>query len=107
MSLLSLCTKSATIERPSYAADSYGGQVATFATQYTIGNCTIQPLSGRIIEEFAKRSLQVSHIFFTPTEIALLAGDRIIIDSVKYIVVDFGDAAGRGQLYYSHLIRKD
>ena len=68
---------------------------------------SLQPAKGRTIEEFARRSLQISHTYFTTTAVTLLAGDRLVCNSVNYLVVAFADMAGRGSHHAIHLLRKD
>lgn len=107
MSLTGLCRSTGTISRPTYSADNYGGQVASFATAYTLYNLLIQPASGRITEEFAKRGLQVSHVAYTPTEVAILAGDKLVSGGVTYLIQSWGDEAGQGRVWKLYLLRKD
>jgi hypothetical protein len=95
------------IERPTTTADAMGGQSKSFAVTYNDVGGMLQPASGRTIEEFARRSMQISHRIYTATEVACRAGDRAIIDSVKYEVVWHEDQAGKGRVYAIYLLRKD
>lgn len=100
-------THSATIERPTYTADAYGGHVATFATVYSGVPGSLQPAKGRTIDEFARRSEQVSHTFYTDTPVATLAGDRLVVSSVNYLILADADMAGRGSHFAIHCLKKD
>jgi hypothetical protein len=108
MSLAALCTHEADIESVTHAADTYGGQTATFAAFLSGVPCSLQPASGRIVEEFARRGMRVDFTMYSPTDISgALAGYRVTIDSVKYLVVWAEDQAGRGSVFAVHLLRKD
>lgn len=107
MSLLSLCTTTCDIERKTTTASASGGQVEAFANVYDDLPCTIQPASGRTIEEHGRRGMQITHVVYTPTAISLLAGDRLIIGSTKYLVTSFGDMAGRAEAYAIYCLKKD
>ncbi len=96
-----------TFKRPAFTADAMGGQVRTNSTIYSVSG-SLQPASGRIIEEFARRSMQISHTFYTNTEIVLKAGD-IMTDAsaATYNVVYFTDEAGQARVFSAHLLKKD
>lgn len=102
-----LLTHSASVQRPTTTADSYGGHSKAWATVYGSLPGSLQPAKGRTIEEFARRSMQVTNTFYTTQAVSLLAGDRLVCGGVNYLVVAFADMAGRGSHYAIHLLRKD
>src|SRR5690606_13535547 len=58
MSLMNLCRSTADIQRPTWATDDLGGVYASsWATPYSGIPVLIQPASGRVVEEFSKRSM--------------------------------------------------
>jgi SPP1 family predicted phage head-tail adaptor len=106
MSLESLCNRhSATIERPTITSGASMGQTRSYATTYTI-SCTIQPISGRQVVEFGKRGLTVTHRAYTTTPLAILAGDRLVIDGVYYLIKEWENEADRDRLYSLLVERK-
>ncbi len=107
MSLASLCNMTVDIERKTTTASESGGHVEAFAVVYDDLAATIQPASGRLMAEFERRSMQISHIMYTPTSISLLAGDRVVHGSSKYIVTWFADQAAKGRVFAAYLLKKD
>ncbi|TXH56135.1 MAG: hypothetical protein E6Q97_07125 [Desulfurellales bacterium] len=107
MSLLSLSTVTADIERKTTAAVSGGGVSETFAVQYDDVRGTLQPASGDTQRRFDRMSMNITHTFYTDTPIELLAGDRLVIGSTKYVVEWFEDQAGRGRVFAAHVRRTD
>lgn len=108
MSLMNLCRSTADIQRPTWATDDLGGVYASsWATPYSGIPVLIQPASGRVVEEFSKRSMVISHVAYTPTAISIQTGDRLYSGSVYYEIVDWGDMAGQGRAYRMGLLRKD
>jgi hypothetical protein len=110
VSLINLCTKSATIERRTSAqatANNLGGDVPTWATVYADLPVSIQPAMGRTVREFARMSMQISHTAYTPTPVSLQTGDRLTCDGITYTVQSFRDMAGRGSAFAIHLLRKN
>lgn len=108
MSLASLCNHTATLQRPTASADAYGGESNSFSALLSDFACTVQPASGRLIEQFARLSMQISHTLYTPTDItSARAGDRVVFNSENYIVVWKEDQAGRASVYAIHLLKKD
>ncbi len=96
-----------TFERPDYTADAMGGQVPAFATLYDSLACSLQPATGRQVEEFGKRSMQISHVAYTDTPITLQAGDRATVGTAHYVVQYFRDEAGQGRVFAAYLLKKD
>lgn len=107
MSLATLCNLTADIERPTYTADAVGGQTATFAVQYDDVPGRLHPISGRMLEYFAKRSMHVTHVFYTPVEVTVLAGDRLVIGSSYYVVQYGEDQAGQGDVFAVYVKKLD
>lgn len=93
--------------RPTITTDSAGGQTNTFAALYTDVAGSLQPVRGNTIVEFAKRNMQVSHVFYTQTTLALQTGDRANDGTSYYLVQWFGDEAGQGRVFSAYLLRKD
>lgn len=108
MSLLSLSTHSATFSRPANTTDAVGGLVrGTYTAQYSSIAGSLQPAPGRIVDEFARRSIRITHTFYTPTALTLYAGDKCVIGSGTYIVHAATDQAGRGRVCAVQLESKD
>lgn len=107
MSLLSLTTATCTIERKATTSSASGGQVESFSTAYSDLPISLQPASGKLQERFARRSMIVSHVAYTPTAVTVLAGDRLVCGGLKYIVTSSGDMAGRGRAFAIYLILTD
>lgn len=107
MSLSSLCNQTADIQRPTYAADAYGGQTATWATTYDDIRISLQPARGKVIEEFARLSMQITHVAYTGSTVSLKAGDRLVCNSKNYLVQAYRDMAGQARAYAIYLLEKD
>lgn len=107
MSLLSLCNSTADIERATTTVTTIGGKSQSFSVQYNDIPVSIQPANGRVVEDYAKRSMQITHTIYTPTTIALKQGDRVVSGGVYYIVQGWRDMAGRARAYAIHCLRKD
>lgn len=108
MSLASLCNTSATFQHKTVAADTLGlGHNETFATAYTV-LVSLQPASGRTIEEFARAGFQVSHVAYMADVMTLAAGDKMLVGSTPYIVQGpQRDMGGRTKAYSVPLLQKD
>jgi hypothetical protein len=109
MSLLGLCTTTATVERKSTAAPSaanLGAGADTYATQYSGVPVTVQPLRGSEVTEFARRGLQADYAAYTPTALAIQTGDRLLVGTTYYHILDCQDMAGRGRAYKLVLKKK-
>jgi hypothetical protein len=100
-------THTADFERKTTTLGTGGGQVSAFAVVYDDVAGTLQPVSGETRERFLRESMTVSHVFYTQTAIALLAGDRAVISSANYIVQWGEDQAGRGEVYAAWLMKTD
>ena len=107
MSLLSLSTHTADFERKTTTVGTSGGQVETFAAAYEDVRGSLQPASGDTVEKFMRMSMRISHVFYTETAITLVAGDRMVIGSAKYIVQWFADQGGRGRVYAAYVLKTD
>ncbi len=107
MSLASLSNTTATIQRPTVTADAYGGESATFAALLSNFACTIQPRGGREIVENGQRIWVRMYNLYSATDItSARPGDRVVHDSINYIVDSACDMAGRGSHFKLELIRK-
>jgi hypothetical protein len=107
MSLASLCTTTATIERKSTAASTYGGHTNTYATAYSDVPGTLQPIGGHLRERFARMGIEVSHVYYTPQAITTQAGDRLVISGVNYPIDHTEDMGGRGRAYAIYVKQTD
>lgn len=107
MALIALCNKSVTIESVTVTQSAGGGQVFTYATAEANVPCSLQPSRGTVKEEFAKRSMVVNWTAYFPGVHTLAVNYRINDGGVYYIVMDFGDMAGRGVGTFAHCLRKD
>lgn len=107
MSLSSLATTTATIERKSTTASAYGGHTNTYATAYSGLPGTLQPLRGDIRERFARMSVNVSHVYYTATVIVTQAGDRLVVDGANYQIDHSEDMAGRGRAFAIYVNKTD
>jgi hypothetical protein len=102
-------TGTATAQRPTYAADAYGGQVPTFAALLSDFPCTVQPKSGREVgDENGQRVMHRMFNLYTPTDItSVRTGDRIVFNSANYLVESVEDMGGRGTHFKLELLKKD
>lgn len=107
MSLFSLCRFTCTIERPTQDSDVVGGLGNTWTPVYENLRILLQPASGKIINEFSKRSMNITHRAYTPTEVALQNGDRLVFNDQNYIVRSWGNMAGQGRGWVIYLESKD
>ncbi len=112
MSLATLCINTvAQIYRPTMTVDSHGGYTPVSGNSeliYADVPNSLQPASGKLIEEFARRSMTITHTMYTPTPIVLKAGDIVSAgNQLTFIVVWFEDSAGRGRVFAAHLLLKD
>lgn len=79
----------------------------TFATLYASIPTSVQPASGRTIIERSKPEMVIDTVIYTPSAIALKAGDRVTSSGVKYLVSSWSDMAGRGQVFAIYAKRLD
>lgn len=107
MSLQSLSNLTATIERKSTTASSYGGQTVSYATAYSDVLGTLQPIRGELRERFARMGVEVSHVFYTATAVTTQAGDRLVISGVNYPIDHSEDMGGRGRAYAVYVKQTD
>ena len=107
MSLASLATTTADIERKSTTASSYGGHTDSWSVVYDDVAGTLQPLSGHLRERFARMGIEVSHVFYTATALTTQAGDRLVISGVNYPIDHTEDMGGRGRAYAVYVKQTD
>jgi plastocyanin len=103
LSLLSLCTTTVDVERPTITTTASGGETRVFAVVYDGIAATIQPASGRIRDVAARQGIEITHTVYTPVEVACRPGDRVVHGSNYHIVVFCEDQAGRGEVYAIHV----
>ncbi len=107
MSLASLCNQTATIKRTNYGTDDFGGVTISYSAVYTDVPVSVQPASGRTIEEFARRGTQITNTVYTPKAVAIKSEDTVEVGSAIYLVQWFEDQAGRGRVYAIHCKQKE
>lgn len=96
MSLATLCTSVADVQRNTVTAQPGGGRVNTWATVFAAQPCSIQPASASVIDNFNRREIRVSHAVYFPTLLALQENDRFNDGTYVYVYKGGGDMAGRG-----------
>ncbi len=98
-----------TFQRPTYTADSLGGQIATFATISGLSSIpvSLQPANGRIVERFAKREMDINYVCYSTQDLSGLKPGDIGNDGTdKFIVQHCEDQAGRHYCYAAYLLRQ-
>ena len=110
MSLASLLTETADIERQTTAAASssnLGGNVPTFAVAYDdIPVSRPQQPTGKTLIEANRRNLQVTEVFYTSTPITAQTGDRLVWNSLKHLIQWVSDEGGQGRVYAINCLLK-
>jgi hypothetical protein len=110
VSLLSLCGQTATIYDKTTAASSssnLGGHVVTRAALFTDIPVTIQPKKSYTVEEHARRGIQTNYTAYTPTDISSVStGYTLVCGGVTYLIVGWGDMAGKSRGWFLDLLRK-
>lgn len=108
MSIASLSNTAATFERKTSTTDALGlGQTETFAQVYA-ASVSLQPATGRTVEEFARSGFQVTHMAYTQTVMSLESGDRMLTGGLYYVVQGpQRDMGGRHKAYSIPLLLKD
>lgn len=93
-------------QRPIKTQDSTGATDYNFDQPIILGSqvpCAIQSASGREIELFSQRDVQVSHKVYTTTDVGAQVGDHIIdyryTPPAYYVVVTTEDMAGYGGIW--------
>src|SRR5690606_12980010 len=108
MSLLGLCNTTIDIDRPTWTAGTGGGVVQGAPTVvYNDIPAAVQPARGRLVSEYAREGMHISHVIYTPTPLSLQNGDRVVHSAGTYIVQAWGDMAGRGRGWVIYALRKD
>lgn len=104
----SLCNATCDIKRPTFTTGTVPGQkVSSTATPYDDIPVSIQPARSNVVIEHEQRQVHVSHMAYTPQVLTLQQGDYLVSSSVTYLIVGWGDMAGRGQGTKLQLVRKD
>ena len=84
-----LLTSSLTVQRQTIAPDSAGGATRTWSARGDLPAaipCRIEPAGWRMAREFARDDATVIYEVSTEIDLALTRQDRLIIDSVAYLV---------------------
>jgi hypothetical protein len=104
-----LCNTTADIKRPTFTTGTVPGQkVSSTATPYDDIAVSIQPAkAGTVAIDQNQRQVHVSHNAYTPQVITLQQGDYLVSDSVTYLIVGWGNMAGRNEGTKINLVRKD
>lgn len=95
-------THTAAVQRPSNAQDTAGGRDPAWAvvTGLSALACSVQPETGRAIELYASRGLEVDTTVYFRVPVAVRPDDRLAIGSAKYLVVALGDEAEQGRVVW-------
>ena len=111
MSLLSRLNKTATIERPTENRQSTGEVTLSWSSVGT-APCFLDRLGGSSEQIAVARNMDVTHVAIMPagTDIKPAEtnnglGDRVTIDSVKYLAQFADDVAGQGKHFEVYLRR--
>ncbi len=104
-------THTAEFQQPSTTQDASGGDVNTWETVYPsiMGNLqsasgTASSSVGKIVNDFMRRGITISHAFYTQTNItSLRIGCRAIINAAIYLVKHVTDAGGRGRVFECYM----
>jgi hypothetical protein len=89
MSVLSLSTSTAVIQRQSVAPDASGGAVRTWATRLSGIPCRISSVSAREQAEFDRADTVVDAKIYFSQDVSLLKEDRIVVGLNYYFVVAY------------------
>lgn len=96
MSFKSLLDKTCTIQEKAVAYSDTGSPTKTWADKATSVSCAIQTISGEDASQVRSEKLQVTHFMFFEFSTDVVAGNKIISDSIEYIVKRVDDGGGRG-----------
>ncbi len=107
MSLASLCNSTADVQRSTNSTDASGGITKSWAMAYSAILVSVQPANGRIIKERSRPEMEIDTVIYTPTTVSLRFGDRVVSNSIKYLVQSFADQAGRGSVFAAYCKRLD
>lgn len=113
MSIASLLSQRATIQRWSRSVDDYGEMTPSWANSSTDVPCLVQQKNGRIAMSPAGREYEFSAVgYFRPgTDIKPQPSDggeadRIVVNGGTYEVRGVGDEAGKAELFTVYLERQ-
>lgn len=95
MSFDSLLNRTCTIQEKENTFSATGSPTKTWSDKETNAKCAIQTISGEDGSQEQYEKLNVTHFAFFKTAADIVAGNRIISDSVNYTVKRVDDAAGR------------
>lgn len=104
----SLCNTTCDIKRPTFTTGTVPGQkVSSIATPYDDVLCSIQPYRGQVVTDQNQRQVHVTHMAYVPQILTLQQGDYLTSGGVTYLIVGWGDMAGRQIGTKIQLVRKD
>lgn len=104
----SLCNTTCDIKRPTFTTGTIPGQkVSSTATPYDDVLCSIQPERGNVSVEHEQRRISITHNAYVPQILTLQQGDYLTSGGVTYLIVGWGDMAGRQIGTKIQLVRKD
>jgi hypothetical protein len=95
MSYSSLLNLTCNIQTKSAAFSGTGGPSQTFVNKATNIKCTIQPAGGGLVSAEYMEKLNVTHQAFFEIGADIVAGDKVVQNSIGYIVKHVFNAAGR------------
>lgn len=99
-----------TIQSPTYTVDSMGGSNPVYTNVAGLTNFagTLQPASGKLITEYARRNIVVSHNWFTTVSLEnVIVGQVLIVSGTLYIIHNHQNEGGRFRVWSLDLERKD
>ena len=96
MSFRSLLDRTCTIQEKTVSQSDTGSPTKTWADKATNVDCAIQTISGEEASQARSEKLNVTHFMFFEFSADVVAGNKIIENSIEYIVKRVDDGAGRG-----------
>ena len=108
MSLADHLNLTVVITRQSTTASSGGGKSIARTPVYSDLPMMIQPLSGGLVEKFARLEKRVSHVGYTDQEIHVKPGDRLSDNTGRnFTIRSDADQAGMGEVFAVYLSAED
>ncbi len=101
MSVASILSQSATVQSLATDQSSMGGMTKTFSTRISSLPCMLRNKSVSEVDEFGKRTQRnvfMLYVEYSTANSAIVATDRVILDSRTFEVKKPYDAAGKGAL---------
>lgn len=98
MSFLKLLNKTCTIQTKSdnYTTNADGTVSETWANTYTSIPCRIDKLGSTYNQSMGGLDPKSTHILFLESSRTIARGNRVIVDSITYFVLNSDDPTGKG-----------